>query len=146
MTINPDVDGFREAQHRLREKLGTAAVFQIPQPATWDPGEPLDPDTGRPFDPFAEPASGGGYVEVTKQVSYVARPLTSGRALGGDTYAAPIGNVDMGTAALIIDIDDYAAVATATRVTVAGTLFDIEMFRHDTLGPIGRWIAYLEKA
>jgi hypothetical protein len=144
--IKPDTDGFRDAQRRLRQELGAAATFYMRSPATWAPDEPIDPDTGRPFDPFAEPASGGEDREVVKLVSYVARPLTSGRALGGDSAAAPIGNVDMTTAAVIVDVDDYPEVKDAHRVKVADTVYDVEMWRFDTLGPVERTIAYLEKA
>jgi hypothetical protein len=144
--IVPDIAGFRAAQQRLRELLGTTVTFLIPEAATWAAGEPIDPETGRPMDPFAEPATGGGLVEVTKRVSFVARPLTSGRALGGDVAAAPIGNVDMGSAALIVDVADYPDVEDATRVHVGQALYDIENWRFDTLGEAERWIAYLEKS
>jgi hypothetical protein len=129
--IKPDTDGFRDAQRRLRQELGAAATFYMRSPATWAPDEPIDPDTGRPFDPFAEPASGGEDREVVKLVSYVARPLTSGRALGGDSAAAPIGNVDMTTAAVIVDVDDYPEVKDAHRVKVADTVYDVEMWPLD---------------
>lgn len=143
---SPDVDGFIEAQRRLREKLGATAVFHITQAKTWDPDEPIDPETGRPFDPFAEPTAGGEIVDVRKRVSFVSRPLTSGRALGGDTSAAPIGVTDQSTAAVIVDIADYPDVKDAERVTIAQTMYDLELWRHDTLGPAERWIAYMERA
>jgi hypothetical protein len=120
---SPDVAGFRAAQARLREVLGVDAVFIIASALTWPPDTPLDPETGRPYDPFLEPVTPEVDVQVTVRCSFVQRPLVA-----ADPTLSPIGSIDRGSAALVVAEADQPAVKDAVRVIV------------------GRWIAYLEHA
>lgn len=144
MAVTPDLAGFADAQRRLRELFGVDAVFLIPNAATWDAGEPVDPETGRPYDPFATPTTGGDFAQVTVRVSFVSRPLGSTRSAAGEIGASPIGNIDESVAALILDVDDYDAVKNATRVVVNDHEWKIEQFRHDELAAMKRWLVFLE--
>lgn len=144
--VAPDIAGFRAAQRRLRQVLGVDATFHIPVAATWAPGEAVDPETGRPYDPFATPASGGGFSDATVRVSFVSRPLGATRSAHGEYAETPIGDVDTEVVALIVDADDYDTVKNATRVTVNGHLWQIETVRHDELAGDTRWIFFLEDA
>ena len=51
----PDLDGFAEAQGRLRQMIGVDAVFLVDGEPIWPAGTPIDPETGKPYDPFLEP-------------------------------------------------------------------------------------------
>lgn len=146
MALTPDVAGFADAQRRLRSQLGVNATFLIPAAVTWDPAEPLDPETGRPYDPFAEPASGGGFDEQVARVSFVSRPLGSARTSAGAFGEGPVGKVDQSVAALIVDVADYDRVKNATDVVVNDHQWEIQQFRHDELAANKRWIVYLEDA
>lgn len=146
MSMTPDTAGFADAQERLRAALGVDATFMIPVAATWDPDEPLDPETGRPYDPFATALTGGGFDEVVIRVSFVSRPLGSTRSATGEFGSTPAGNIDESVAALIVAAEDYDSVADATRVVVNDHEWQIEIVRHDELAGRKRWIFFLEDA
>lgn len=137
----PDPEALREAQRRLRDQLGVDAVFLIAGDVTWPPDTPLDPETGKPYDPFLEPETTGEALEITVRCSFVHRPLDS-----ADPAASPIGAIDRGTAALILEPTEYAAVSEARRVRVGEETWDIQDWRHDVALRVPRWIAYLEHA
>lgn len=141
-----DTAGFADAQRRLRAALGVDVVFQVPVPPTWDPAEPLDPETGRPFDPFATPATGGGTVDFTKRCSFVNRPLRGQGTGKGDFPATPIGRVDAFAAALIVDVEDYEDVKDAERCVVLDNTWVIDGFEMDSLAGVKRWLAFLVDA
>lgn len=142
--LGPTIDGFYDAQMRLRDKLGVDVVFIIVSPPTWPFGTPLDPESGRPYDPFVEPEEGGEDLEVALRCSFVHRPLVPG-AMGGLTSpSTPIGNVDRGFAALLVDVEDYPQVKDARRVRVGEEMWDIELWRYDVALTVPRWIAQLE--
>lgn len=141
MTVAPNLAGFAAAQRRLRDELGVDADFTIPVAATWDPAEAIDPDTGRPYDPFATPTSGGGVSVERVRCSFASRPIAA-----GDPQQSPIGDADPGQPALIIDAADYARVRNATRVTVGATVYDVQLFRQDLVARYERWLCFLEHA
>jgi hypothetical protein len=139
--VGPAVEGFRDAQAALREALGVDAAFLIASEPEWPPGTPLDPETGNPYDPFLEPVNPTTDTEVIVRCSFVHRPLQ-----GIDPAASPIGAGDLGDAALIIPLERYDDVRTATRVRVGVELWDIQQFRYDVALGTERWLAYLERA
>jgi hypothetical protein len=98
----PSTSDFADAQRRLRAKLGVDVVFLIASDPEWPPGTPLDPETGKPYDPFLDPLVAQVDTEVTKRCSFVHRPLQ-----GIDPTASPIGPGDLGEATVIIDVDDW---------------------------------------
>lgn len=137
----PDLAGFAEAQDALRARMGVDAVFLIRGEKTWPAGTPLDPETGRPFDPFLEPEVDAGDAEIVVRCSYVSRPMQT-----QDPAGSPIGAIDRGNAALVVDPDDHAMVADAYRVRVGAEVYDLQEWRWDNVGGMERWIAYLEHA
>jgi hypothetical protein len=141
VTPVPDTVGFAAAQDRLRQQLGVDAVFIVPTASVWPAGTELDPETGKPYDPFLEPESGGEPVEETVRCSYVHKPLAL-----LDPAQAPIGDVDRGVAALIVPVADYSRVRTAVRVRVGDEVYDVQQFRQDIFAGYVRWIADLEHA
>jgi hypothetical protein len=141
MTDGPDTAGFADAQDRLRQALGVDAVFLLPGQQTWPPDTPLDPESGRPYDPFVEPDVDTGTVEVTLRCSWVHRPFAD-----LDPAMMPAGFADRGDAALIVPLVRYVEVKTAKRVRVGEDTWDVQAFRYDVSLTVPRWIAYLERA
>jgi hypothetical protein len=139
---SPDAVGFRDAQKRLRTALGVDAVFTIPPGApVWPPGTELDPESGGPYDPFLTPVSQEEATEITVRASFASRPLA-----GADPTVSPIGAVDTGSAALILDAADYPPVASAQRVRVGPEIYSIELARHDQIAGYDRMILDIEHA
>lgn len=137
----PDFAGFKEAQERLRELAGVDATFLIAAAPTWPDGTPLDPETGRPYDPFLEPVDPQADAEIVVRASFVSKPL-----LSEDPAASPIGAQDRGGATLIVTPEDYAAVKGAYRVRVGSETWELQEWRNDIVGGMERWLAYLEHA
>jgi hypothetical protein len=137
----PDIAGFEDAQERLRTEFGVDAVFFIPGDPAWAPGTPVDPETGKPYDPFLEPDVPGVDQQITVRCSFVHRALAE-----NDPAATPLGAADLGAAALIVPLARYQEIKKATRVTIGEVVWDVQMFRYDLALTIPRWIAYLERA
>jgi len=74
----PNVDGFAEAQERLRIALGEDVAFHVPIAATWPPDVEIDQQTGMPYDPTVDPISGGGESDILLHVLPVQRPIQTG--------------------------------------------------------------------
>lgn len=141
MAVQPDIEGFRAAQQRLRDAMGTNVAFHTPVAPTWPPGTPLDPQTGRPHDPTVEPLSGGGVTTTTIKVSLVARPIPSGIEPQGGDVSGGLRRSD--SIALGISVADYPSVASATGVTVADIDYKLTDIIRDP-GLDDRYIAYGE--
>jgi hypothetical protein len=142
MSPSADTAGFREAQGRLRTMLGVDAVFTVPPgEPVWPAGTELDPETGRPYDPFLEPESVEEAVEVTVRATFASRPLAD-----ADPAATPIGSIDTGSAALILAASDYPPVVNARRVMVGPETYSIQLARHDQIAGYDRMILYIEHA
>lgn len=62
----PSLDGFREAQDRLRSLTGELVTFLGPVSVTFPPGTRLDPQTGRPYDPMIAPTASARASAVVK--------------------------------------------------------------------------------
>lgn len=142
MTVAPNLTGFQGAMERLRQQTGVDCVFTTPDEPTYPPDVAIDPDTGRPYDPFATPTVPAVPGTATVRCGFAHR-------VGGgadDAQPSPLGAIDAGSAALIIAEADYPTVKDATRVRVVDEVYDIEMFRQDVRFGHVRWIAFLEHA
>lgn len=140
--MKPDIAGFAEAQHRLRQELGIDVTFGIPVAPVWPDGTPLDPETGRPYDPTVDPASGGGTTAVTKRVALVFRPIRVNveDPLDGDVRSGLRRDESI---ALAIDTADYLDVRNATEVAVGDIDYKVTEIIEDP-GPDDRYIAFGE--
>lgn len=141
MSAAPDLAGFADAQRRLRGALGVDAAFVIREPASYGPDVPIDPANGRPYDPFAEPQTPATDREVVKRVGFVGRGVGEGSA-----PLTPLGAIDAGNAALILDPADKPAVEDATTVRIGGETYRIEQWREDPSLRTPRWLCFLEHA
>ncbi len=122
--MQPDLAGFREAQARLREEMGVDVTFRIPVAAVWPVGTPLDPQTGRPYDPTVEPQSGGSFTNVVKRVGLVFRPIKV-------NVEDPVGDEVQGgirhgeSLALAVSVADHPDIEDATQLNLEGTEFAV---------------------
>jgi hypothetical protein len=134
----PDITGFQDAQRRLNEARGETVQVLTPQDPVWPDGTQLDRETGKPFDPLIEPVSGGGYdateVDATVALQVDDSDVNEGQS-GYRPDEAPI---------FIIMVEDYAAVANATRVAWNEAEYRITRFRPDSLRGVYRYMVLTE--
>lgn len=136
----PDLAGFRAAQRTLRQELGVDVTFRIPVAPVWPVGTQIDPETGRPYDPTIEPQSGGNTTPVVKHGSLIFRPITTDDNVAENE---PIGPRRDKMLALAIEVEDYAAIANASDVTVEDRDYKVREILRDP-GLDDRYIVYAE--
>lgn len=145
MPSAPDIQGFVTAQARLRETTGVDAVFHVPQAPTWDPDEPIDPETGRPYDPFAQPTAGGDDVDEIVRCGLVGAMVT-GSVPRDDVSRPAIGPIASDDVALDMDPADYLRVQEAREVTILGHRYRVQEMRPDGLADtITRYFVYAQR-
>lgn len=137
----PDLDGFAEAQDRLRRVMGRDVVFRVPGVPVWPDDTVLDPQTRRPYDPTIQPVSGRDFSEITKRVSVVWQPI---RASGQDQVSDErLGVMRSERLALAISDADYGDVEDATEAIVSGITYRVTESVADA-SPDERHVMYLE--
>lgn len=130
----PDITGFQDAQRRLNEALGETVQFLTPQEPVWPDGTQIDPETGKPYDPLIDPVSGGGYDSTEVQASVALK------ADAGDVDEGQSGYRPDEEPVFIIMVEDYASVASATRVAWNESEYRITRFRPDSLRGVYRYL------
>lgn len=144
MSAEPNIDGFRDAQRRLREKFGRTVTFFTPGAKQYDPSLPptvFDPETGEPFDPTIEPTA-SGYASAAIVASRVFKPLTATR---GESSADALGQQSRLNQQVIVDIDDQAAVRDAEFYELDGERWSIDDVVTDGIGAEQRVIVYSKR-
>lgn len=132
----PDLAGFEDAQHRLREAFGEPVIFLMPPVETWPPGTELDPETGRPYDPMLEPlVSNQEQRQVTCDVA--TRPFT-----GSDVEFAPVGLVEREHQMLACDLAYASAASGAIEYEVRGSRYAVTSQRPDGIGRVQRFLTF----
>lgn len=109
---SPNLDGFIDAQRRLRDKLGRDVTFFTPVAPTYDAAlssAAFDPETGFPFDPTIEPTS-QPYASAVVRGSRVFKPLA---LIRGESNADELGTQSRLNQQIIVDIDDFDSVKDA---------------------------------
>lgn len=150
MPVTPDIEGFVNAQVRLREQFGQDVPFYFGSASVWPPGTPLDPETGNPYDPTILPVSSGAPSAMVPNVSVVHRPMgLSRRGIAGEEVTTAVGRFEEGEAALIVgpaDFDTYS-LDEAKWVEVHEEEWEITSFDADALGSndTQRYILYIRK-
>lgn len=77
--MEPNLEGFRDAQARLIKKMADSIVLLTPIEGTWPDGTKLDPETSKPLDPWVR-ATGSGFASATVVASVAFRPLATNKA------------------------------------------------------------------
>jgi hypothetical protein len=132
----PDTDGFRDAQDRLIEGLGEDVTFITPEPKVYAPDVMLDPETGEPFDPIAEPISGGGETAVTLRVV----PIEGHQRADDETEVRPMGLMDTLSPVFIVHSGDAPQLEGAVYVDHNGERYHITDVKNDD----DRYLVYTE--
>jgi hypothetical protein len=142
MDGSPDLEGFAQAQRRLREKLGRVVKFYTPIADTYDPALPsgaFDPDTGEPYDPTNRPVS-SGWVVASSMCSVVYAPLSTIRR--DEIQAQSEGVRSRLNKDLILDVDDYWVASGATMYELDGEFWKIVNVKADGIGSKQRYIVF----
>lgn len=140
MSSFPDIQGFKDAQSRLRNTLGTDAAFTVHTgPAVYPPGTKVDPETGRPYDPTIRPTSVPTSVRTHKVAVVPRQPggrVDEARSTFGGLRRGDIVTIEMDPAV-------YADVESAVEVVIKGLRFKIAEAHADP-GLDDRYLATLE--
>jgi hypothetical protein len=137
--IAPDLAGFRAAQNRLIQQVGITAVFVHEGQSTYASDVPMNPNTGKPYDPFATPTSSTAERRETVQCGIVARV-----AVEGDTRQTAIGMMSRESVALLCNIVDLPRITGADRVEFENEVYELRSIDQDSIG--ARAIAFVEHA
>lgn len=137
----PDFAGFEDAQVRLRAQFGRTVEFFAPLPTTYPPGTKLDPERGRPYDPTIRPLA-SGFSSAAISCNVVDRPVVS-RTLGPQREQTALGSMPDADKIAIVAVADAPLASGATQARYLGESFKVLDFRHDALGPVERYLAFL---
>jgi hypothetical protein len=133
-----DVAGFADAQQRLRSQFGETAVFLKPPTFTYPGGTPIDPDTGRPYDPVIVPTA-SAQASAAVQVSVVFA------GQGDAEEAVAVGFAERTRVMLIADIADRPRCEGAASVLLRESTYHITSMRADGIGALQRWLTYARR-
>lgn len=142
MAVTPDLEGFREAQERLREEtyFGEQFTFYGVTVPTYPPGTPTDAETGAAMDPVVEPTSEETPEETV--VGTVTFKAINRAGVGGDTEFTAMGQIDNMHVLGIFDIEHRAVLEPMERFTVRGENFQITSAKPDGIAGVERWLVY----
>jgi hypothetical protein len=143
MSELPDIDGFFEAQDRLREATGTNVRFLVPVDPVWPEGTQLDPETDLPYDPTIVPESGGDDTEVVIRCSTLTQLVN---AQMSDATEERAGGVFRGeSAALGFAPADLPLVQAARRFVLGDLTYRVtDMVADEKFNRIGRYMVFGE--
>jgi hypothetical protein len=146
LMVSPDIAGWRDAQSRLRDALGTSVVFLKPvalDESSYPAGTSFDPETGLPFDPVVEPTVDTDPERIEVTASVVHRPIDTD--VRDAATNQPIGLVASSNLALLLDVADKETVEGSTEVEIWGQRHRITEWRPDGLTDLDRWIVFVEE-
>lgn len=135
----PDLGGFADAQERLRGHFGELVVFLRPPEFEWPADVELDPETGKPYDPMAEP-------ELTAQASGAVRCDVAFRGRDEDVKWTALGFTEAEDVLLISSIAAASAASGARSAIVRGEEYLVVAQRPDGIGGIQRFLSALRRA
>lgn len=141
MEVTPDLAGFKQAQEELRQHFGQDVTFHFAPKLSYPEGTPLDPESGRPYDPQIE-----GEEETPKTVdvkcNVAFRPV---RGLAEDTVESPIGNIKSNECVLIMSIEQWETVDEAVAFSVKGDRYRLKKSTEDGIGSDYRQLVWGER-
>lgn len=136
MSLDPDISGFAAAQTELRDQFGEDIVFLQETEVTFPPGTPVDPETGKPYDPAIEPTASG-------QASAVVKCNVAFRSANESVEFGALGITEATRIMLICDLDDRDVIEPANEFICREERYAISAQRPDGLGPtLQRWLVY----
>lgn len=142
MAVEPDMAGYREAMARKRQKLGQDVTFLVRGTTTWPSGTRMDPETGRPVDPYVEPTSTDD-AEVVVRVTVVTRPLIGDP--NDQSVSTPMGPFASDLIAFLVGADDFEPIREAYEARCFDVAYKITDKRPDGIGELDHWIVFGEE-
>lgn len=133
--MEPNLEGFREAQARLIQKMEDSIVLLTPIEGTWPTDTKLDPETGQPLDPWVR-ATGSGWASASVTASVAFRPIATNKAgVNALDFEGALGIKSIQNAAVLMMEDEYQDVdgPDATRVEYGNRLYRIEDRTYDPM-------------
>jgi len=125
------LDGFADAQRRLRDKVGMQVSFFTPVASSYPAGTPLNPETGRPYDPTIKPLA-SGFTSAAVKCSIVRRPF--GAKTSDITETTALGLMGTENVGLIMGSASWPPVSAATEFEVFDARFEIRDTTYDGIG------------
>lgn len=145
MSVSPNIAGFKEAQERLRDKLGFDVTFYTPLPLTYPPGTPTDPETGVPYNPTIRPTA-SGFASASVRCSVVNRVFGLSRTgVEDQTESTALGIMSNTSLGLIMSEEDWPDVDEATEFEHLGIRYEIRDDTPDSLGGATRHVVVGEQ-
>jgi hypothetical protein len=143
--VSPNIAGFKEAQERLREKLGFDIRFYTPLPKTYPPGTELDPETGKPYNATIRPTA-SGWASASVRCSVVSRPFGLSRTgIEDQTESTALGIMSNTSVGLIMSEEDWPTASGATEFEHLEIRYEIRDDTPDSLGGATRHIVVGEQ-
>lgn len=143
MSLSPDLAGFTDAQRRHRENFGEAVTFFGEATETYPAGTPLDPETGRPYDPTIDPdSSTAPQAVVNCNVVYKA---VNRAGISGEAQATALGWMETGDVMLIADITDKPQIDGKVRFQLRDETWDIHSTIEDGIAGVQRLLVFGRK-
>lgn len=138
----PDLAGFKEAQDRHRQQQGENIVFLGEVLLTFSPGTPLDPQTGRPYDPMIQP-TGSAVSSAAVRCGVAFRAVDRAGVSGGADVSAA-GRFDSNHVLLNAPIAAASAVVGAKAFILRAEEYKITASKTDGISQDAqhRWIVY----
>lgn len=143
--FGPNWSGFADAQVRLRANFNRDVEFFVFTEPVYASGVVLDPETSRPYDPSVRPTASGVITEIIG-CNLVDRPMGLSQSGVEDQRRAgtPLGSMAEYTKVAIISVDEVGIASAATAARYLGVDYRVTDFRLDALGPVERYLAFLE--
>lgn len=131
----PDLAGFRDAQTRLVQGLGTDVTFSFSASATYPSAAYIDLETGKPLDPTIAPLSASSSPPITERATVIRNsPGIKNEATSTTGADIPYGHVW-----LRLPEGQYdPAILSSSLVTINDEDFLITRFIRDGLDQVDR--------
>lgn len=133
--LEPNLEGYLDAQSRLRAAMGQVVPFFTPTASVWPPGTPLA-DNGEPIDPAVAPLA-SGFASAAVTCSVANRPIRGQGMLIPQTQDVAIGIAAHSMLLLVMSKEDFDNndIEEATQCEVFDKRYKIEAAQPDQLGP-----------
>lgn len=143
MSVTPDIEGFADAQKRLREHFAETITFLEHRVSDWPAGTPIDPETQRPYDPVVE-ADSTTRPEHVVECNVVFKAINRA-GVSGETDAGPLGWNDTSHVMLIADISDEETITGCEDFILREEVYKITATKPDGIGSVQRLLIYGRK-
>lgn len=132
----PDIAGYADAQHALRERFGERVDFLFEASVTFPPGTAIDPETGEPYDPTIEPTS-SAQATASALCTVATRPSKLEPVQPG-----PVGFLETDEVMVATDLTASASIEGAREMVVRDLRYLIEGMKPDGIAGEQRFLTW----